>query len=258
MERASLKNSACPICSITFSFFIKKIECSSCKLLVCKEHCLNRSDSLICEQCEKNQVKKEHFPDVLFQIKTLKNELSHLEKEKKKYRLDLNTKNDIINRIDKQKNSSLEIHLEKVEMMQKKILQETEKITSEEKLLKYLEQSLAESKNNEVNTVKKLNVEMQALYRARAENDEATLNQINLIKELDKLNKELRGLVPIHRLSLLICNDCKVQVKHRFREVFDSQLTINGHDSFMSSISTNPVSQDIPREGHVCRTCNII
>ena len=55
--------------------------------------------------------------------------------------------------------------------------------------MKYLEQSLSESKNNEINMVKKLNIEMQALYKARSTAEEASLAQIGLIKELDKINK---------------------------------------------------------------------
>jgi hypothetical protein len=258
MEKSSSKNSSCPICGMNFSFLSKKFECTDCKLIVCKDHALTRSSSLICEQCEKNQIKLELFPDALFQIKTLKAELSHLEKEKKKYRLELSTKNDMVSRLERQMRSSTEIHSEKMSILQTKISQEADKLLSEEKLLKYLEQSLSESKNNEVNMVKKLNVEMQALYKARATAEEASLAQIGLIKELDKINKELRGLVPLHRLSIFICADCKAIIKHKFRQVFEDQLAINGNDSFMSSLSTNPVSQDLNREGNVCRVCLII
>ena len=193
----------------------------------------------------------------MFQIKTLKAELSHLEKEKKKYRAELGTKNDMISRLERQTRSSAEIHSEKVSILETRISQEADKLLSEEKLLKYLEQSLSESKNNEINMVKKLNIEMQALYKARSTAEEASLAQIGLIKELDKINKELRGLVPLHRLNF-ICLDCKGIIRNKFRQVFEDQLAINGNDSFMSSLSTNPVSQDLNREGNVCTVCLII
>lgn len=251
-----MENSSCPVCKVNFGFFSKKVECSSCKMQVCRDHSVFR-EQIFCEICEKNKIRSKFFPDLVFQIKNLKSELAYLEKDKKKYKSEIATKNDIISRLDKQYQTNLDLHKEKVALYERKIAQESEKIISEEKLVLFLHQSLTESQKSENAMIEKLNLSMHEVHLAKNEYDEMCSDQKFLIDKLDKLNIELRGYAPINRVGLASCSDCKQRIKNEFLEVFETSTILNGRDSFFSSIIVSPIIDKKSSEGY-CRSCGVM
>lgn len=251
-----MENPYCPVCKVSLNFFTKKVECFSCKMLVCREHSVTR-EQIFCETCEKNSIRSKYFPDIVFQIKNLKSELAYLEKDKKKFKSEILTKNDIISRLEKQFNANQELHQEKVALFERKINQETEKIISEEKLVLFLHQSLTESQKSENVMIEKLNLSMHELHVGKNEFEEISSDQRFLINKLDKLNLELRGYAPINRVGLTSCSDCKQRIKNEFLEVFETSTILNGRDSFFSSIIVTPIFDKNSAEG-CCKSCELM
>jgi len=225
-------------------------------MLVCREHSVTR-EQIFCEVCEKNSIRSKHFPDLVFQIRNLKSELAYLEKDKKKYKTEIATKNDIISRLEKQFNGNQELHKEKVALYERKINQEAEKIISEEKLVIFLHQSLTESQKSENVMIEKLNLAMHELHVGKNEFEEASSDQRFLISKLDKLNVELRGYAPINRVGLASCLDCKQRIKNEFLEVFETSTILNGRDSFFSSVVVMPMVDRSSAEG-CCKSCELM
>ncbi|OMJ78170.1 hypothetical protein SteCoe_22061 [Stentor coeruleus] len=260
MEKTTGKNQCCPVCKTSIGFLSKKVECSNCKLTVCRDHSvMHENSNRFCNICEKNLLKNQFFPDVAFHIKSLKSDLEYLEKEKSKIRNEVLCKNDIVNRLEKQYKSNLAIHEEKLEILNKKILQEQNKIVSEQKLIVHLQQSLAESQKSEEAMVEKLNFLMQENHKAKLDFEEMTENQKFLIGQIDKLNNELRGLAPLSRLTLLSCSSCKKNIKYEFYEVFQTVFILEGRESFGSLISqaNKTTSETEIKSYSLCKACNI-
>lgn len=235
MDKTPIRSDICPVCKQGPSFLTRRVECYTCKSQVCRDHSVQR-DHTYCELCEKNSIKLKNFPDLVFQIKNLKSDLAYQEKDKKKHQLEINTKNDIISRLEKQYKTNSELHIEKVQMYEKKITQESEKIISEEKLILYLHQSLNESQKSENCMIDKLNFSMHQLHLAKNEFEEMVSDQKFLISKVDKLKSDLRGFAPIDKVGNIACTECKQKVKNEFLEVFETANILNGRDSFFNSI----------------------
>jgi hypothetical protein len=187
----------------------------------------------------------------------LKSELTYLEKDKKKHQIEINSKNDIISRLEKQYKTNSELHLEKVSIFETKTLQETEKIRSEEKLILYLHQSLTESQKGENSMIEKLNYSMHQLHLAKNDFEEMTSDQKYLISIVDKIKCDLRGFAPIDRIGKIVCAECKQKLKNEFLEIFETANILNGYDSFFNSIEV-PASSRNEMTRKCCNQCNII
>lgn len=258
MSIHSNKIQKCPICESAFNIFTKKFVCVDCEQTVCKSHLVYFNQSKICEDCEKFRVKSEFFPDVLGKITQLKTELALLQKSQKKLNIEILTKNDVLNKIEKQTRIYFEMHLERVNVYEKKIENEREKCESGEKLVKFLEQSLMESKKNEMIMVQKMNTNIQDLYRARMELEELTGTQKGLISKVDKLNFIQRNQVPINRLSLLSCSECKQKIRSAFIDIFELNKSEVSQGSLINSFLAASLIQDPQRTTDVCKVCLII
>lgn len=258
MSNDSSKNLKCPICFSSFNILTQNFECSSCKQKVCKSHLVKLKELKICENCEKSNIKSEFHPDDLQKILQLKNELMCLEKTEKKQKIEILTKNDILNKLEKQSAAQLGIHLDRVLSIKKKIDYEAEKCESDEKLARFLEQSLMECKKNEMGMLQKMNKSVQDMYRAKMELEDIMGIQKDLISKVYSLNLTLRKQIPISRLSLLSCSECKYSIKSRFYSVFEINQSSTSQGSFMSSILTNPLPQEPQKSTEVCKVCLII
>ena len=262
MDKSPTKNHNCPVCHTNIGFLSKKVECSNCKLLVCKDHSvLHENSNHFCDLCEKLIIKTQNFPDVVYQIDSLKAELKYLTKDKKKYQKEILMKNDIINRLDKQYKSNQVTYQEKLESLEKKIDQEKKKLNSEENLLQHLEKSLIESQKSEKSMIEKLNYYIQELHNANVLYEEIHIDQIFLLNKIDTLRVELRGFAPINRLKLISCGGCFKKVKQGYFEVFRTASILEGNSSTLSSISIinqNSSEEALKRKQALCNGCNII
>ena len=258
MEGNPKLNQHCPVCKTNINFLKKKVECSNCKLLVCKNHSVKHENSNhFCDLCEKSIIKTTNFSDLIFQINSLKADLEYIKKDKNKYKKTIMTKNEIIARLEKQYKTSQMTHQEKVDAIERKIEQEHNKQISENKLIEHLEQSLLESRKSEEVMMEKLNFLMQDFNTVNIENQELLDDQKFLLSKLDNINLELRGVAPINRLRLISCCDCYVKIKADFFEVYRTASILEGNESFTSRASQvlAALPETIEKKG--CAACII-
>jgi hypothetical protein len=255
------RNQHCPVCKASMGLLSKKVKCSSCKQLVCRDHSvLHENSNHFCDICEKNIIKAQSFPDVSFHISSLQSDLAYLEKDKNKYRNEILTKNDIITRLEKQNKANAASYNEKLENLEKKIAQEKNKIVSEEKLIVHLKQSLLECEKSENAMLEKLNFLMSEVHNSKIEYQELEENQQFLLDKIYEINVELRLKVPIPKLTQEYkCNTCLPKLKKEFMEAFQTAFILEGRDSFASFADAEKVTE--PRNevitSSVCKRCII-
>ena len=235
----------------------QKFECPSCKQRVCSSHSVQFDKEKICESCEKSDIRTVFHPDALQKMARLKNELLCLKKAEKKVEIEVLTKKDFLNNLERQIGTQLKMHLDRVLSIEKKIEFEVSKCESDEKLSRFLEQSLMECKKNEMGMLRKMDRGVQEVYRAKMELEDMTQIDKGLICKVDSLNHTLRSRIPLSRLSLLSCSECAYTTKDHFFSLLELKKSPASQGSFQSSFLTNPKAQDPQTHIQVCKICLI-
>ena len=260
MESNASKIPYCTVCKVSIGMLSKKLECSVCKLNVCKEHYVIRENSNFrCETCEKTIVKNMNFSDYEYQIAALKKDLEYLGKDKNKYKKELFIKEGIISRLETQLTNNQISHVNKVEIIEKKVSDEVSKLKTQQLLLEHLENTFTESQKCEQLMMEKLNMCTNELENTKIDFEELNADQMYISLQIDKLNLELHDKVPISRLKLLACTGCYKSIKINFWEMMRQAFIIEGRDSMLASISRPSVLNPITSvsENSACR-CIII
>lgn len=252
------QNLFCSVCNISLGYLRKKFECSNCKLLACKHHSsLHDNFNYYCTNCQKLIIKRELFSDYLYQIQSLKSELNSLSQQKNKYKSNISSKNNIINRFQTQYNAAEVFNLEKVRNTQSKIIEEQSKIISEHKLIEYLQESLSETRKNEKNMSEKLCIYIQEIKDFSDLYNELYQDQQFLLNKLDQIYKSLRGVIQVSRVKLLCCSRCYRELKKSFPEVFITASILNGRCRILRY--TYPSNSTKPKKlNYICGVCKFI
>ena len=259
MDLSPTRNQRCSVCNISIRFLSKKIECSNCKSVTCKDHSvLHENSNQFCDNCEKYIIKEQYFSEYIFQIKGLQEDLEYLDRDANKYQNEECKKNDIINILEKQIRCSQASHQERVDIIEKKIIQEQKKIYSEEKLSEYLAQSLTESEKSEKTCAEKIDTTNIEIVNAGGIYEEFLEEEQLLLAEIDVLRSKLRESVPLCTLKLISCAHCYNKLKYQY--VKTRSHTSIENSSFLSNISQlkPPFTQTPQHPVTLCRVCNII
>lgn len=248
------------VCKANIGLLSRKFECAICKMDTCKYHYVVRKNSVFhCENCEKNIIKSSVFSDYEYQISALQRDLEYISKDRNKYKREILVKDGIISRLESQLKNNQIAHESKLEILDGKISEEKAMQRTQELLFEHLKNTSVESGKSEELMVEKLNLSTSELENCKIDLEELLADQGYITCQIEKLNSELQGQVPISRLKFITCTGCYKKVKLNFWEIMRQAFIIEGRDSLLASISRPSVlsPECINQENESCKCCII-
>lgn len=231
-------NTCCHICTVQFSALVKRNECSVCKKGVCKEHIFVRTAMTlmpICDDCEKDRIRKEVAKEMTPQYKALKGDMNWLIKEKEKFKTEMAAKNEIISRLEIQEKNNEKSYLQRLDNIEKKMEEENQREKTVQNVIDSLKNALNESKTSETQMKQKLDTnsdeikeEIQGITILKSEEEK-------LLFKTDEINKEIRNMILAKEIKAIACKKCYDQLKIKFSERLKQALANENRESLLSS-----------------------